>query len=176
MRVMQRAVFPILALFVAAQLAAQDSDAVRAAQIRKLELERSMLLKMIDSMPAQYFHERVTEPQRDFAQQLYHVASIAVFFAERYMTSEVPAVPDEEKALASPEALKVYIEAAYDYAVRACRNQSQADRDTVVEFFARRMPKWLIWDELHQHSLWTAGQVVANFRKHGMPPPEFLYF
>lgn len=176
MHVMRRAVLPILSLFVATQLAAQDAGAVRAAQIRKLELERSMLLEMVDSMPPQYFHERVTEPQRDFAQQLYHVASVAVFFAQRYMTEERPSLPTEDEALSDPSGLAKYIEAAYDFAVRACRDQSRADREMVVEFFAQRMPKWLIWDELHQHSLWTAGQVVANFRKHGMPPPEFLYF
>jgi hypothetical protein len=27
-----------------------------------------------------------------------------------------------------------------------------------------------------QHNLWTAGQIVANFRKHGMTPPPFSYY
>ena len=34
----------------------------------------------------------------------------------------------------------------------------------------------MVWDELNQHTIWTAGQVVANFRAIGMPPPSFLYF
>jgi hypothetical protein len=38
------------------------------------------------------------------------------------------------------------------------------------------IPKWQIWDEIHTHTIWTAGQVVANFRKHGMPPPAFAFF
>ena len=38
------------------------------------------------------------------------------------------------------------------------------------------MPRWQLWDELNQHTIWTAGQVVANFRKNGMAPPSFLFF
>jgi hypothetical protein len=38
------------------------------------------------------------------------------------------------------------------------------------------MPAWQVWDEIHTHTVWTAGQVVANFRKHGMAPPSFTFF
>ena len=30
--------------------------------------------------------------------------------------------------------------------------------------------------EVRGHALWTAGQAVANFRKHGMAPPAFTLF
>ena len=38
------------------------------------------------------------------------------------------------------------------------------------------MPGWQVWDEIHTHTVWTAGQVVANFRKNGMAPPAFTFF
>jgi hypothetical protein len=47
----------------------------------------------------------------------------------------------------------------------------------VVSFFGQmEIPRWQIWDEVHQHTMWTAGQVVANFRKHDMPPPGYGFF
>ena len=29
---------------------------------------------------------------------------------------------------------------------------------------------------IHMHTVWTAGQVVGNFRKHNMAPPAFTFF
>ena len=49
--------------------------------------------------------------------------------------------------------------------------------DLQVKFFGGKLvPKWQIWDEVNQHAMWTAGQIVANFRKNGMAPPSFLFF
>ncbi|MBL8986748.1 MAG: hypothetical protein JNJ80_10795, partial [Gemmatimonadetes bacterium] len=55
-------------------------------------------------------------------------------------------------------------------------DQPDADRDVQVKFFGNFIPRWQVWDELNQHTMWTAGQVVANFRKNGMAPPAFLFF
>ena len=60
--------------------------------------------------------------------------------------------------------------------MRGLREQSGDDRPHLLCYFGQKMPKWMVWDELNQHTLWTAGQMVANFRAHGMPPPAFLYF
>jgi len=73
--------------------------------------------------------------------------------------------------------LRAYIVASYDYLTWLLDNQSEADRNVVIGFFNQaRMPRWQIWDELNQHAMWTAGQIVANFRKQGMAPPSFLFF
>jgi len=65
---------------------------------------------------------------------------------------------------------------AYEFSLRTLRAQADADRQTTIWYFGQKMPKWMIWDELNQHTIWTAGQIVANFRAQGMPPPPFLYF
>ena len=47
----------------------------------------------------------------------------------------------------------------------------------VVDFFGMmQIPRAETLDHVHLHSVWTLGQVVANFRKHGMAPPEFVFF
>jgi hypothetical protein len=86
-------------------------------------------------------------------------------------------VGDTAKVFNSKDAMKAYINAEYDYLDNLMKTQTDADRDVRVQFFNGAMiPKWQIWDEIHQHTMWTAGQVVGNFRKNGMAPPPFLFF
>jgi hypothetical protein len=169
----------MLLLFVAAGLHAQGTggEDVRGAQMRKLELERKTLLAMADSMPESLYRDKVTPEQRDFAQQLHHAAGAMAMISARYMGAGQPSLPDTSVALNSRDGLKGFINAAYDFAAAAMKGQTDEDRATVVDFFGMmEIPKWQIWDEIHVHTMWTAGQVVANFRKHGMAPPAFTFF
>ena len=54
--------------------------------------------------------------------------------------------------------------------------QSAAARTETVDLFGQKMPAWQVWDEIYTHTVWTAGSIVANFRKNGMAPPEFTFF
>jgi hypothetical protein len=154
-----------------------ENENVREAQLRKLDLERNTLLAMADSMPESLYRDRVTPEQRDFAQQIHHAASAAALICARYFASEQPTLPDTSVALNSRAGLKEYINAAYDFSAQSLKDETASDRTEVVDFFGMmEIPKWQIWDEIHTHTIWTAGQVVANFRKHGMPPPAFAFF
>ncbi len=66
--------------------------------------------------------------------------------------------------------------AAYEFSIRTLKAQTTEDRQSTIWYFGQKMPKWMVWDELNQHTIWTAGQIVGNFRAHGMAPPSFLYF
>jgi len=35
----------------------------------------------------------------------------------------------------------------------------EASRSEAGDLFGMRMPRWQIWDELHMHTVWTAGQI-----------------
>ncbi len=169
----------VLLLFAAAGLTAQGTagEDVRGSQLKKQELERTTLLAMADSMPESLYRDKVTPEQRDFAQQLHHAAGAVPMIAGRYMGEGQPSLPDTSVALNTRAGLKSFINAAYDYAVGAFEAQSDEDRLVVVNFFGMmEIPTWQIWDEIHTHTMWTAGQVVANFRKHGMAPPAFTFF
>ncbi len=173
-----------LALLVCMATAAVAQDApvpmpetYRAVQLKMLELQRSMLVAMADSMPEALYRDRVTPEQRDFAEQIHHAASTIVWVCGRFFGGEEPALPDTSVALNGREALMGYINGAYDYAAETLQGQSADDRSEIVGFFGGlRIPNWQVWDEMHQHTMWTAGQVVANFRKHGMAPPGFGFF
>ncbi len=165
------------ALWVGRMPAQAMPGSYRDVQVRKLEVERSLLLAMADSMPETLYRDRATPEQRDFAQQLHHAASAVVFFCQRYFGAAQVELPDTAVALNSRDGLRRYINAVYDYGIGTLRGQPADDRETAVEFFGGlQIPKWQIWDEVHLHTIWTAGQVVANFRKHGMAPPGFAFF
>lgn len=152
-------------------------ESYRAVQMRMLETQRATLLAMADSMPEALYRDKVTPPQRDFAQQIHHCAAAVVMIAGRYFGATAPSLPDTAATFNSRDGLRAYINGAYDFATGVLARQSAAERAEVVTFFGQmEIPRWQVWEELHQHTMWTAGQVVANFRKHGMAPPGFMFF
>ena len=178
---MQRASFVLLLAALAAPPAAlaQSSgmpEGYRDVLLRKLTLERNLLLAMADSMPERLYRDKATPAQRDFAQQVHHATVGITFFVPRFMNATRPELPDTATAFASSAALRDLINRTYDFAEATLKGQSLADLNGSVEFFRQQLPRWQVWDELHMHAIWTAGQVVANFRKHGMAPPGFAFF
>jgi hypothetical protein len=87
-----------------------------------------------------------------------------------------PALPDTAMALNSRRGLREYVNGAFDFAEGVLQRQTPESRAEIVSFFGMQIPRWQVWEEVHQHTMWTAGQVVANFRKHDMPPPGWGFF
>lgn len=161
---------------LAQQAALVMPDGYKDVQLHALQLQRRTLLAMVDSMPERLYRDKVTPVQRDFAQQIEHAAGSLVFVASRFLNVPAPAAGDTAQYLNSRAGLRGFVNGCYDWAEGVLRNQTAADRGQMVNMFGNRMPAWQVWDELHQHTFWTAGQVVANFRKHGMAPPGFGFF
>ncbi len=165
---------------VPAVAAAQDMETVRAAQVNMMQNERRMVLAMIDSMPDAYFRDKATPAQRDFAMQLYHAVSSVPFVAGVGLgRASLPAfsgMQDSTTATASKASLRAFTNTTYDWAAAAVRAQTAASRLAAVTLFGQHMTGWEVWDEIHQHTMWTLGQTVANFRGHGMAPPAFMFF
>lgn len=166
-----------LAVVPLAPALAQMPESYREVQLSQLALQRRTLLAMADSMPERLYRDKATPAQRDFAGQIHHSAVPFVMFLPRFMGGTAPTgLPDTAAVFNTRAGLRAYINGVYDYAEGVLRGQSAADRETVVPFFGMQKPRWMVWDELHQHTFWTVGQVVANFRKHGMAPPPFGFF
>ena len=150
----------------------------RGIQLRAQEVQRALLLSMVDSMPEVFYRTAAAEGQRDFAQQIHHAANADQYIIANYMLGwdSLPVTADTTRVFNSREALRGFVAACYEFSIRVLREQSAEDRQTLIWYFGQKMPKWMVWDELNQHTIWTAGQIVANFRSHGMAPPSFLYF
>ncbi|MFI5207497.1 MAG: DinB family protein [Gemmatimonadales bacterium] len=174
---LRRPLFAAAAALVAfaATARAQMPESYRELQVRMLETERNMILHMIDSMPSQYFREKATPAQRDFGQQLYHAAVAVKNISAHFMGAPAATYPDTAAGF-DKASLRAFVGNVYDAAESFARSEPAADRETMITFFGSQMPKWQVWDELHEHTMWTLGQTVANFRMHGMPPAAFMFF
>jgi len=162
---------------LAQQASGSMPDSYRQVQLNMLELQRSMLTAMVDSMPETLYRDAVTPIQRDFAEQITHAAGAVVMVGTRYMNGTAPTLPDTAAALNTRAGLRAFVNGVYDWASALLKSQSAESRAEVVNFFGMsQIPRWEVWDEIHQHTIWTAGQVVANFRKHNMAPPGFGFF
>jgi hypothetical protein len=177
------------ALLMAAPLAAQQHDmsamsgaggmpdSYKQVQLSQLETQRKLLLSMADSMPERFYRQHATPIQRDFAQQVEHAAGSVSEIAAGVFHVPGPAAMDTARYLNSRAGLKGFINGQYDWAEGVLRNQSAGDRAQTVSLFGMKtLPGWQVWDEIQQHTFWTAGQIVANFRNNGMAPPAFGFF
>jgi hypothetical protein len=173
---MRNTLLVLAGLTIATVAEAQTNTAYRDAQMRMLEHQRKVLLQMVDSMPERLYRDKVTPVQRDFAGQIHHAAGAVASISRSTMSGPAVTLPDTATAFNSRAGLRSFVMASYDYATNLLRSQSEASRAEMGNLFGMQMPRWQIWDELHMHTVWTAGQVVANFRKHGMAPPAFSFF
>ena len=150
----------------------------KTVQMNQLELQRRLLLAMVDSMPERLYRQHATPIQRDFAQQIEHAAGSVPAVLDAAFHSGMPAMRmDTAQYLNSRVGLRGFVNGVYDFAEGVLRNQSEADRTRIVNLFGMKsMPGWQVWDNIHEHAFWTAGQIVANFRNNGMAPPGFGFY
>ena len=172
------ALFLLGTLAAAPALAAQGAPAMtqRDYQLKMLEHQRAFLLKMADSMPERLYRHKATPEQRDFAQQVAHAATAVPFILSTVVKGPKFAMPDTAASYKDRAGLRQLINASFDYGAALLKSQSDSARAVQVNLFGTPMPAWQVWDELYAHTIWTAGQVVANFRENGMAPPAFTFF
>jgi hypothetical protein len=166
----------LAALTMSATAGAQSNGTPREVQLKMLEHQRKVLLQMVDSMPERLYRDRATPTQRDFANQIHHAAGSAAGIARSMMNGPALTLPDTATALNTRAGLRAFVSGAYDYAANLLRTQTEAARSETVNLFGSQMTRWQVWDEIHMHTVWTAGQIVGNFRKHNMAPPAFTFF
>lgn len=163
-------------LHIAVAAGAQSAGTPRDVQLKMLEHQRKVLLQMVDSMPEHLYRDKVTPTQRHFAAQIHHAAGAVASISRSTMSGPALSLPDTVAAFNTRAGLRSFVSTAYDYATNLFKNQTDAARGEMGDLFGMKMQKWQIWDELHMHTVWTAGQIVANFRKHNMAPPAFTFF
>lgn len=163
-------------LSISATAGAQSAGTPRDVQLKMLEHQRKVLIQMVDSMPERLYRDKVTPAQRDFAGQIHHAAGAVATIARAMMNGPALMLPDTIVAFNSRAGLRSFVTASYDYATTLLKEQTDASRAETANLFGQQMPRWQVWDELHMHTVWTAGQIVGNFRKHNMAPPAFTFF
>jgi len=151
----------------------------KAVQLAALKEQRRLLLSFADSMPESHYREKATPIQRSFAEQVQHAAGSAAMIAGCFASATKAnwSFADTAAANGTRAGLKAFINSAYDFTEARLAAQTGADRARSVSLFGSpMMPGWQVFDEINQHTMWTAGQIVANFRMNGMAPPHFGFF
>jgi|GEM_PF-2072848 len=151
----------------------------KQVQLAALKEQRRLLLSFADSMPEAKYRDKATPIQRSFAEQVQHAAGSAAMIAGGFTraTGSRWSFADTAAANGTRAGLKAYINSAYDFAEAQLAAQTGAERGQMVSLFGSpEMARWKVWDEIYSHTMWTAGQVVANFRMNGMAPPHFGFF
>ena len=150
----------------------------RAVQLAALKEQRRLLLAMADSMPESHYREHATPIQRTFAEQVQHAAGSAAMISGGFTSATKVkwTFADTAAANGTRAGLKAFINSAYDFAEARLAAQTPADRAAIFDLFGTKRAGWQIFDEINQHTMWTAGQIVANFRQNGMAPPAFGFF
>ena len=127
--------------------------------------------------PEELYREKVTPEQRDFAEQLVHATVYSPLICKRAILGVEFSPPDTASVLNSTEAMKGYITESFDFCIDVVRNQTDEDRAALTRGFeGDQVPKSEILDQVYVHAAFTIGQVVANFRKHGLAIPEYPFF
>ncbi len=166
---------------LAAQSIATDPmpASYRQVQVAQLKEQRRLLLAFADSMPERLYRDKVTPSQRSFAEQVQHTAGAAAMIAGGFTSATRTrwSFADTAAANGTRAGLRAYVNSALDFAEARLAAQTAAERGEMTNLFgAKEMQRWQVWDEIYSHSMWTAGQIVANFRKNGMAPPGFGFF
>ena len=148
----------------------------RAVQLASIESQRAFLHAMADSMPESHYGTADNPGQRTFAGHVNHAAVANAQAVDRFIEGPDYAAPNEAAAVASRAALKAAVDSGFDYIRGLLEAQPEAARQAEMRFAGRVVPGWQFWDELNEHTYWTLGEIVGNFRSHGMAPPGFRFF
>jgi len=135
-----------------------------------LEMQQT-LTALAEVMPADRYQFKTTPAQRDFAQQVLHVAN-ANLVNLRFLGGEVPAPTIDRQATAKADVIRA-MHASFDHGAALIRAQTEASLFEVVQTNAFLGPstRARVLYFLLGHSWDIYGQMVVYVRLNGGTPP-----
>jgi hypothetical protein len=118
-------------------------------------------------MPERLYRDGAAPPQRDLARQIHHAASVAGYIVEPFSRAQGTG-RGYRRGAQQPGRASSLRDGVWRIAHRSGAERSGARGNSRP---GQKMPAWQVWDEIYTHTVWTAGSIVANFRKNGMAPP-----
>ena len=145
--------------------------------VSDLERQRKNLLDYVNVAPDSMLRFQATPGVRTYAQQIHHAASVVPMLVGTGLGATLPAEPtDTPRLLSNKTALRDYVNASYDYAVKTVRDaQPQAFMAEKTIFgMTRNGTRWV--HGALEHATWTLGQTVPYLRMNKVTPPGYLPF
>ncbi|MEO7962360.1 MAG: DinB family protein [Gemmatimonadaceae bacterium] len=178
MRMLPAAVFATLALLVLPPVASAQRPG-RLALIDDWKHQQKYILAVIDSASPEMLDFRPTKGVRTFAEQIYHIASVASRLVSDGVTGK-PLPPDllgdSAVYLHDRAQLRAMAERHLTWILSVLSSLSDEDLLPERTFAGGAMPRWRWNMTALQHSGWTLGQLVPYLRLNGRTPPQFTPF
>jgi uncharacterized damage-inducible protein DinB len=133
--------------------------------------QKALMMKTADAMPEEKFSYRSTAPQRDFGQQILHVAGGNIAYL-RFFGGKAAAPAFNRTATSKSEILKALAD-SYDYGEVLIREQSEQSMLQVIQTNQYLGPssKARVIYFLIGHTWDIYGQMVVYLRLNGIIPP-----
>lgn len=157
--------------WTAPQAAEAQTATLRAELLRDWQEMQSTLAKLADAMPADKYTYKPTMPQRDFGQQVMHIATANVNNL-RFLGGATPAPTLDRNATSKAEAIKA-MDASFAYGKALIEAQTDASILEVVQTnqFLGPSTRARVLYFLLGHSWDIYGQMVVYLRENGGTPP-----
>jgi uncharacterized damage-inducible protein DinB len=133
--------------------------------------QKALMMKTADAMPAEKFSYKTTPPQRDFGQQILHVAGANVMYLRNFGgKAAVPTI--NRNATAKAEILQA-LAASFDYGEALIKEQTDESVMQIIttnQFLGPSSKARVIYF-LIGHTWDIYGQMVVYLRLNGITPP-----
>ena len=146
------------------------------AMLADVERQRKNMLDYINVATDSVLRFRPTPGVRTYAQQIHHIAAANVMILGRVFGAAPIAAGDTAQLFNNKEALRAYVNAAYDHTAQVVRTATPEAlaKESTVFGMSRTGARWI--DGVLEHGTWTLGQTVPYLRMNGLTPPNYLPF
>jgi len=156
---------------VIANIASAQTAHLPAELLKDWTDQKVLMLKTADAMPADKFSYKTTPPQRDYGQQILHVAFANVMYL-RFFGGKAVAPAFNRNATAKQEILQA-LAASYDYGEALIKEQTD---DSILQIISTNQflgpsSKARVISFLLGHTWDIYGQMVVYLRFNGITPP-----
>jgi len=165
------AVFALGTAFAAPRAHAQSSP-LRAELLKDWNEQKSIMLSIADAMPAEKFSYKTTPAQRDYGQQILHVANGNIMYL-RFMGAKATAPTVQRDANGKAEILKALAD-AYDFGAAVINEQTDQSLLQTVDTNQYLGPssRARVIYFLLGHTWDIYGQMAVYLRLNGVTPPR----
>ncbi len=158
------------ALGMTGTVAAQSAN-LNAELLKDWTDQKAMMLKIADAMPEEKFSYKSTPPQRDYGQQILHVAGANVMYL-RFFSGKATAPTINRTATAKAEILKALAD-SFDYGTALIKEQTDQSMMQTVQtnqYLGPSSHARVIYF-LIGHTWDIYGQMAVYLRLNGVVPP-----
>jgi hypothetical protein len=162
----------VAVLFVAAAItpAAQGSSTIKADVVKDLAQLKDTMDKMAKAMPEDKYTYKSTPPQRDYAAQVLHIATVNLMLGQMIGGKAAPPAIDT-KATKKADVIKA-MDDSFDYILALANEQTdQTMLDTVQARFLGPSTRARVFYFVVSHTQDIYGQMAVYLRLNGGVPP-----